>query len=135
MVSAALIRARGRGRSWVLDPFGACQLAVKKKKRNGSSSMQLIKAKSETLYYENCFCSESIGTSFYQWYTQLNVILLNHSQPFVLDKNYYSYLFDFKPFANELMVSWLLLPCIFAMMCLFVMFRTFRFDKLFWHAS
>ena len=118
--------------------------------------MQLIKPKSETLYYENCFCSESIGTSFYNFFTtvdmaycdwwiikvvpvvypiECDIALITASHPFVLDKNYYSYLFDFKLFANELMVSWLLLLCIFAMMCLFVMFRTFRFDKLIWHAS
>ena len=127
----------------------------KKKKRNESSSMQLIKAKSETLYYENSFCSESLGTSFYNffhncWYGLLWLVdnksgtggipnwkwyCFNYSRPFVLYKNYYSYLFDYKPFANELMISWLLLVCIFAMMCVRVMFRTFRFDKIFWHAS
>ena len=35
--------------------------------------MQLIKPKSETLYFENCFCSESIGTSFYNFFTTVDM--------------------------------------------------------------
>ena len=42
MVSPALIRARGRGRSWVLDPFGAGQLAVKKKEKEKGTRVNLV---------------------------------------------------------------------------------------------